>query len=549
MGRFVLLPLTLVAFFVLLAQGCGSDDEVDPYGSSGRSGSGEKICLLNNCARSEECANCTDGRSVCDTAAKRCVACGPAANGKTCKAGTYCTKYGACVPQGITCPEDGNGVPTGACKSNADCGACSPAFRVCVGGRCAGCTPENVTNCQSTDVCRNNQCVPKCPGSCSVDDDCSECGVEGKEVHACNKHVCAQCSRTKACPEGEQCDLERGVCRKPCGLIRPGKTACLKDENCAGCASTTECREPINGGEGVCVVPATGCSDIATGVVTLPDPWSRATNTCSGDADCKNISADINVGKFLRETTGLGLIRDATFSYGMHACASVELRNISCGVCVPCRQDTDCVDIDIAKLAGDAFGPLGSIGASILLDKVFGPNDKKVHMYCQNISGEYGACLPCPNVLSRCAQSSADVPPTGDCSHDVCTTGGPLGLQCEACVAAVCAKDPYCCTREWDDQCKTDVDLYCPLKSCEKDNCAFRAAGWYCKSDPSLGGYRCSGDPGSEQISEGWQCATGQECRPTTTGDKSTAQLCTTEKSGDPECPLGSLGKPRCFRK
>jgi len=552
MARFLFLPLSLVALLLVLAPGCGSDDEVDPFGSSGRPGSsGEKICLLNNCATDDECADCTDGRTVCDQEAKRCVACGPKANGKNCRAGTYCTKYGSCVPQSVTCPEDESGAPTGSCRSNSDCGACGPQYRVCVGGKCAGCTPENKTNCQSTDTCRDNRCVPKCPATCSADADCGECGVPGKEVHACNKHVCAQCSRTLPCPDGETCDLARGVCRKPCGLYGPaGKTTCTEDANCGGCTGTTECKEPVNGGQGTCVLPANGCSDLGKGAAVLPDPFSRVTNTCSDDRDCSNVSADVNIGKILRDATGLGLIKDSSFSYPMNACASVEVRDVNCGICVPCRQDSDCVDIDIPKVAGGMFGPLGSKGASLLLDKAFGPNDKKIHMYCQNIAGEYGACLPCPNMLARCGDSrSGDLPTTGDCSHDICTTGGPLGVQCDPCIAAVCLKDSYCCTREWDDQCKTNVDLFCPSKSCEADNCAFRAAGWYCKSDKTLGGYQCSGQIGEEQIAAGWQCASNQECRTNGSGPKAPAILCTTERAGDPECPIGSLNKPRCFNR
>lgn len=558
------LPLALLALLLVVAPGCGSDDEdPDAFGSSGGKrdggrGDGEDdgICLLNNCDLDRDCADCSGERTICNKAEHRCIACGPNAGGKDCKAGSYCTKYGDCVPNGVTCAEDANGVPTISCKNTADCGACGPDYRVCntSTGKCVGCVADNTTNCQSTDTCKNDECVAKCPAECSTDDDCGECGVPGREAHACNKHVCAQCSPTKPCADGKLCDLEHGTCVDPCGLGRAGVSNCTEDGNCAGCEGTTKCKLPVNGGEGVCAVPANGCSDLGTGIFVLPDPFSRYTNACSNDEDCAGVSADLNIGKILRDITGIGGIKDGNLSYGMNSCASVEVLDRSCGVCVPCKQDTDCQDIDIKQVAGDLFGPLGSVGAAILLDKVFGPNDHKIHMYCQNVAGDYGACLPCPNMLARCAQTSEGVPAEGSCDHEVCETGGPLGLNCGSCVQAVCAKDPYCCLKEWDYQCKVNVDLYCKDKTCEPNNCMYRDAGWYCNENAKLGGYECSGERDKKGTLQGHQCdGQTEECRTNGEGPKAPAILCTSETNQNgtnpvPGCPYGSKGKPKCFK-
>lgn len=528
--------------------GCGSDADVGAF-KPGSGSSDGKICLLNNCTEDEDCDDCPSSATVCFVEEKRCIACGPDAGGKKCKSGQTCTKYGACVPDGLVCEEDENGTPTGSCDSDADCLACGPKFRVCDGGKCIGCNAKNVTNCQSTDICREGACVARCPKECIADNDCGDCGVPGKEAHACNKHVCAQCSPTMPCPDGGKCDFEHGTCVAPCGLGKAGKSNCTEDGNCAGCTGTTTCKLPaVGGGEGVCAAPATGCEDLGKGIFVLPDPFSRFTNLCSDNTDCANVSADINVGSLLRDLTGLDAIKDGNISYSMRACAAVEVRDRSCGVCVPCKVDTDCTDIDITKLAGDLFGKVGSVASKLLLDKAFGPNDRKIHTYCQNVAGDYGACLPCPSPLTRCAQTAEGVPETGACNHDVCATGGPLGIQCDTCTASVCAKDPYCCIREWDEQCKADVDLLCKDKTCLPDSCAFREAGWYCRSDPKLGGYRCDGVPGNVQIAEGRQCIDDRECKTEGEGPKAFAQLCTTESAGDEECPTGSLGKPRCQR-
>jgi hypothetical protein len=552
-SRFVAVTLAIVALLLITAQGCSDAPEPAAFGTGNprKKDAGEGgICLLNNCTLDRDCGDCSEGRTVCSEEERRCVACGPDADGKTCKSGQYCTKYGSCVPNSVTCTEDAEGVPSTACKVDAECAACGPKFRVCnpESGTCVGCLADRTENCQSTDTCRGNNCVPKCPKNCSTDDDCGDCGLAGKGPTACNKHVCAQCSPTKACPGGGRCDFNRGTCLKPCGLGRPGKPNCTDDANCSGCLGATKCKLPINGGEGACVAPATGCSDIGKGIVVLPDPFSRFTNLCSDDRDCANISADLNVGKIIRDVTGIDAIKDGNLKYGMRACSSVDVLDKSCGICVPCRVDTDCVDIDVTKVAGDLFGPLGSVGATILLDQAFGPNDHKIHMFCQNLVNDVGVCLPCPNLLASCAQTSAGLPATGSCDHDVCQLGAPLGLQCSApCVAQVCANDPYCCSREWDSQCKADVDLYCKDRTCEPDKCIFRPAGWYCFSDATKGGYRCAGEPGQEQIAEGKQCNGSQVCRRQATGPKEPAVLCTAEGDDVPGCPPGSLNKPKCF--
>jgi hypothetical protein len=552
-----LLPVTLVCLFAvaLSAPGCGGDDPSgDPFPfdggrTDGGGPGGDGICLLNNCDTDRECADCTGDRTVCNQKEHRCIACGASAGGKGCKPGQQCTKYGDCVPNGVTCAEDANGVPTNTCRTTADCAACGPKFRVCdtASSKCVGCLPNvDQTNCQSTDVCKGNTCVAACPKDCKLDADCDSCGVPGKEAHACNNHICSQCSPTKPCANGDACDFVHGVCKKQCGTgARGADKLCTVDGNCAGCQGTTKCKLPVNGGEGTCVAPVNGCSDIGKGVIVLPEPFSRFTNACSNDNDCANVSADVNVGKIVRDVTGIGGIKDANVSYAMNACASVEVLDKSCGVCVPCKQDTDCQDIDVVKLAGDAFGPLGSVGAAILLDKAFGPNDRKIHMYCENVAGDYGACLPCPSILSRCGKGGGDPLPTDGPCHDECTEGASMGLNCGACVAEVCAKDSYCCLKEWDLQCKRNVDLYCTRKTCSPDTCEFREAKWYCFDDRAKGGYRCEGN-GGLQVAEGRQCAAGTFCRrEDNTAPKSPAILCTT--ANEPGCDAQNIGKPKCF--
>jgi len=457
--------LGCILFAGLSTMACAGSDDLPP-GSTGTGGGGgtsgipDQICLLNNCDTDLECQACTKGRTTCLTSEHRCVACAPGSSGN-CPGGTECSQYGNCVPSGQTCPTN-NGVPTITCDKDDDCSACDPMHQICntTAHKCVACTDGDTSQCQTTDTCSGGSCAPKCPASCTDDSDCSSCGAPGHEAHACNAHKCAQCSSTTPCPNGETCTIH-GTCEATCGIQGPLNGTCDSDAECAGCqASNDVCNKPINGGHGKCGPTASGCSDLGAGMV-LPAPFDQVTNLCSGDGDCANVGVAFNVGKLLRDLTGVDQIGDANIDYPMPACASVALPgDVSCGVCVPCRTDADCKPINIDQVALQAFGPLGSIAASYLLDLVFGANDHQIHMYCETVTAGYGVCAPCPGLLNGCG-AGGPVTGSGSCDHDTCTGGGPLDPSCDSCTKALCAIDPYCCTTEWDQACVEGVALYC----------------------------------------------------------------------------------------
>lgn len=465
--------IALLSLAGALASACSSTDPVTPTtttttgtgggtttttGTGGTSTAG--ICLLHNCNNNDECGSCDNGKTTCLVAEHRCVACG--ANTTTgCPSGYECSSFGECVPQGKTCPTNG-GVPTITCATSADCVACDPAHQVCdtATHKCVACTQNDTSECQSSDLCLDGKCAPKCPKGCRDDNDCSQCGTTAAPAHACNAHTCAQCSATYACPSGQKCTTN-GTCQKICGIDDAVEGICDQDSDCAGCdGGATTCHKPLNGGHGTCGPTATGCSDLGNGTVTLPSPYNKVTNTCSHDSDCAAVSIDYNVGKLLRDLTGYDKINDANISYGMHTCAAVSISSsISCGVCVPCSVDADCAPINIDTVATDAFGALGTIGAALLLDQIFGNNDHKIHMYCQGVAAGYGVCAPCPGILNDCTTGGGGS--TGTCTHDACAAGDKLGTNCGTCEAQVCANDAYCCDTAWDSTCVDEADLYC----------------------------------------------------------------------------------------
>lgn len=504
------LAVSLVVLVVplgLLLPGCGDSDASPPpkgntggqagtdAGTGGAGGSGNTggtpsgVCALNNCAcpasdpncdADDLCSGCTFGRTTCliEGGEGRCVACNPA-TGQGCPEGQECSSFGTCKEKGATCPTDNQGTPTISCQANKDCQACDPAHQICdsASSQCVQCTETNTSLCPNpTDSCIDGKCALACPASCSTDNDCNRCETQsGKKAAGCFKHVCAECSETYACPAGLEC--KQGQCVKPCGL--PGSTsgACTEAAHCAGCgaeANPWQCKFPLNGGVyGTCSPSATGCSDLGPGVAVLPPPYDKVTNLCSNNQDCNGVGIQYNVGEAIRDLVGgpqldIGIkkidIKDAIVNYGMPACASVKLtENVSCGLCVPCKQHSDCKKIEVDQLVSDLFqgDPLATIAGAMLIELLYGSNDDhSLHFQCLPVAGGYGVCIPCGNPLKSCTGTTSGG--SGQCNHSECSTGGPLDTSCNACTAAVCAEDAFCCTTEWDQLCVNAANQLCP---------------------------------------------------------------------------------------
>ncbi|MFO0663529.1 MAG: hypothetical protein U0174_06235 [Polyangiaceae bacterium] len=532
--------LGTAALFVVFSGsgGCGSDEPVpDPTFDSGTVDptGNNTICLRVNCEIDRDCKDCESNAKVCNQKEHRCIACGPNAGGKGCPPGQDCTQYGDCVSASTpACTTDASGEPTVTCKADSDCGRCDPKHRACdaASGKCVGCTDTNRKMCQTTDACIKNKCQPQCPDGCATDSDCSKCGEGDLAKHACVSGQCGFCNDKVPCPAGKTCNLNAGTCENHCGQIdgiRDG--VCTSDADCANCETgTKKCKLPVNGGLGDCVFPSPGCEGLGANL-TLPAPFDRVTQTCSNDSGCANVSADINIGKLLRQITGISAIKDASIKYPMHACASVGItgsgpNEIRCGVCVPCKKDADCSPIDVLQVAAEMFGPLGGIAAAILLDQIFGPSDRKVYMHCSIIGNELGYCAPCPNFLTRCGRTNDPPDPNAKCEHTVCEEGSPLKADpsCEQnCAAEICAVDPFCCNGRWDYSCTRKVGQLCTKKVCITNSCIGKKAGSYCGEANDYDYYKCDDNQKRTLIT---QCGSGKKCHRTDPNDiRSTAEL------------------------
>jgi hypothetical protein len=263
--------------------GAAGQGGYDASSQGGHGGAGfGSACVVRACDSDVSCADCAHGKTRCLVAEHRCIACDPVKGG--CAGTEKCTEYGSCVPAGLECPTDASGVPTVKCAENVDCLACDPLHQVCdtVAGACVACTKADPSACLPGELCIAGACTATCPGACTTDDDCANCGPS----RACNAGTCSACSPTYACPKGETCAPD-GVCVPRCG--NDGEGTCGEDADCAACENgATVCHKP-DGPVGTCGPDATPTCDhgaCEAGTALSPDCDPCAATVCETDAYC-----------------------------------------------------------------------------------------------------------------------------------------------------------------------------------------------------------------------------------------------------------------------
>ena len=452
-------------------------------------------CYLKACMIDDHCKGCPNALNKCWADEHKCVECVPGSN-TGCPEGLKCSLSGKCTAK--TCATDAQGEPTIECLLDSDCEACSPKHQTCdvSTNKCVQCVGFADPSCLDSQYCVEGKCEPKCPSSCDLDNDCQFCqfgatgGEAAKPAKACNNHKCSECSATWPCSADKVC-LPNGVCYPPCGLPGPVQGTCDTHEDCYYCGDPKnpgayECKKPVNdpNGHGTCFPPAEGCEDLGAGVAVLPEPYDQYTELCSNDGNCANITIDYNVGKLIRELAGvdevMGVeIGDATVKYGMHQCAEIKVtNNIDCGICVPCKEDVDCLPISVDDIIVDLFSgnALAQIAGLMLVNMLYGDADThNLHFYCQPVGLGYGACLPCGNPTQACGKTDPGGG-SGNCDHTVCEVGTALDPSCSACAMEVCSNDGFCCNEEWDQVCVGLVDKFCATScggtgGCDDDIC------------------------------------------------------------------------------
>jgi hypothetical protein len=302
----------LLSLPTLYAAACAnSDNIVINAGGAGGSGGGETVCILQNCQSSTDCAACSESRHLCNTRSHLCVACNTD-TGEGCAKDEYCSKFGYCVPMGVSCPSDGHGVPMITCGVSADCSACDDAHRVCdtVTSTCVACTQTESGACQNGMCTVNNVCQAVCPASCTIDPDCAGCNIAGKPAFYC---AAGNCVNMLGSPDGGSSSSSgaggagggtndggpTGSCHPTCQVgpfMDPSCDACTAavcaaDSYCCMTAWDTVCVGEV----GMHCGAACGCSHPECTVGDpLPDNCSPcATKICAADSFCCSVKWDL----------------------------------------------------------------------------------------------------------------------------------------------------------------------------------------------------------------------------------------------------------------
>lgn len=260
--------------------------------------------------------------------------------------------------------------------------------------------------------CVRQRCCSTDGQRCSSGADC--CGTSCVEGF-CGGVLCRD--------PGAACDLDEQCCSRSCRdnacsakICSPDGFECGGDAECCSrsCNAAGRCGQPACGREGSPCASAGDCCDalvchdLGTKSFCSPGACTPREIDCGSDSQC---------------CTGFC---DPVYRVCADGCRAAG---------------NDCV-IDGQCCTGKCVGGLCSGGCS--------------DVYC---AANEDCCS------SRCvAHTCAPACVTADCSHDPCTVGGPLQVDCVGIaipVTDVCKVDPYCCCNAWDSFCVSLAAAVC----------------------------------------------------------------------------------------
>ena len=224
---------------------------------NGRGCGNGRVCSNGTCVTCEnnmpcEPSACRVGTTSCATGTSQCMATGNAPNGSSCGAGRVCNN-GSCVPcnQGASCPP-GNVCKRGTISCSTGSAQCMESgnvgdgtgcggSRVCVGGACRDCNPDNQPTCRGgqriTCSSSGSEMVDNCAGNGCTGNRCNSCRPNSKRCSGSTSQTCrgdgSDYDGGTTCQVG--CDTASGNCRT-CGS---NQHAC--DERCVSSNSPNSC--------------------------------------------------------------------------------------------------------------------------------------------------------------------------------------------------------------------------------------------------------------------------------------------------------------------
>ena len=233
------------------------------------------------------CGVCSGKTPVCDTKARRCVACLvdkdcpggrciAAACVPTCSPQKGCGDAGVCNMDAGVC---GGGAP-GGCTSDADCK--DAKLPVCdrAGGRCVACS-ASADKCPAGSYCGAKAGVPACVAGCKTDDECAN-APDGTPASKCCGHVCDDTSASAT-----NC----GACDTPCkGASTCCSSACIDTggdaANCGGCGVVCSSAHATS-----------NCTGGACNLVSCNNNWGNCDNNAGNGCETDLKNDDWNCGR------------------------------------------------------------------------------------------------------------------------------------------------------------------------------------------------------------------------------------------------------------
>lgn len=219
---------------------------------------------------------------------------------------------------------------------------------------------------------------------------------------------------------------------------------------------------------------------VATGAL-----WARPYLSLGAEAECNTSTGPRLTGKYAGYAfAGVGAAASLDVDlFGLYSyskeCTLFDLnrgKNVSGTFPLPGGASATCTSVPIparpepSALPGElCFASAQSTGAQAACL----PNGSPIPSGWTCDAAKYGDCTcdcNCGAADRDCAAGAC-----GTCTHDVCTTGAPLGNMCTddgqggACIQAICNADPYCCTTSWGASCvdKVRQGLYgCTPRAC-----------------------------------------------------------------------------------
>ncbi len=386
--------------------------------------------------------------AVCDVATGQCSA-KTADDGATCAPGDACFQDGACqsgactgktaisCDDGNPCTDDSCVPATGCLKTNntaaCDDGDAATVGDKCMDGACMGgtatcantkelnCADKIDDDCDGATDCADNECAADAgckavtkEANCAdkIDDDAD--GKTDCDDNDCSVHdECKPVTNETNCTDGKDDDLD-------------GTIDCADND----CANAVNCATPLK--EANCTDKA---DDDKDGKIDCAD------NDCATDAACVAVASETDCGnKVDDDKDGATDCADNDCSAALACAVTVET---DCGNKVDEDKDgkTDCADSDCAK----APACTAAATETNCTDKL--DDDKDGLVDCND--GDCSANTACKVTCNVCAVNTKALDP-----------------KCDACAAAVCKADDFCCTDSWDSTCVNEVKQYCG-KQCE----------------------------------------------------------------------------------